>query len=53
MRAIRQLVRWLGISDGPFSEASVEQAIKAGRMIGSGEKTAEAGRKITKRPLPY
>jgi 2-keto-3-deoxy-L-rhamnonate aldolase RhmA len=43
---------WLGISDGPVSEASVEQAIKAGRMIGSGEKTAQIGRKITNRPQP-
>jgi 4-hydroxy-2-oxoheptanedioate aldolase len=48
-----QHLYWLGISDGPVSEASIEQAIKAGRMIGSGEKTAEIGRRITKRPLPY
>jgi 4-hydroxy-2-oxoheptanedioate aldolase len=48
-----QHLYWLGISDGPVSDASIEQAIKAGRMIGSGEKTAEVGRRITKRPLPY
>lgn len=48
-----QHVYWLGISDGPFNEASVERAIKSGRMIGSGEKAAEAGRRITKRPQPY
>jgi len=48
-----QHLYWLGISDGPFSEASVGQAIKSGRMIGSGEKTAEVGRRLTKRPPPY
>ncbi len=48
-----QHLYWLGISDGPFNEASIEQAIKSGRMIGSGEKTAAVGRRITKRPLPY
>jgi 4-hydroxy-2-oxoheptanedioate aldolase len=48
-----QHLYWLGISDGPVSETSIEEAIKAGRMIGSGEKTAGIGRRITKRPLPY
>jgi 4-hydroxy-2-oxoheptanedioate aldolase len=47
---------WLGIDGGGRGgnlEASVEAAIKAGHMIGSGEAIAAAGRKFTKRPLPY
>ena len=43
-----QKVFWLGIDRN-----NVEESIKAGHMIGSGEETAAAGRKLTKRPLPY
>jgi hypothetical protein len=31
----------------------IEQTIKDGHMVGSGEETAAAGRKFTKRPMPY
>ncbi len=39
---------WIGIRGN-----QVEESITAGRMIGSGEATAEAGRKYTKRSMPY
>jgi 4-hydroxy-2-oxoheptanedioate aldolase len=39
---------WIGIT----SDHTVDD-IKAGYMIGSGEKSAEIGRKFTNRPLPY
>lgn len=39
---------WIGITPNHTAED-----IKAGFMIGSGEKTAEAGRKITNRAMPY
>jgi len=50
-----QKLYWLGVDAGGGTdvEAAVERAIKEGRMIGSGEEVAAAGRKITKRPLPY
>ena len=51
-----QHLYWLGIGDraaGESEEAAIERTIKEGRMIGSGEKTAEIGRRITKRPLPH
>jgi 4-hydroxy-2-oxoheptanedioate aldolase len=41
---------WLGIGGAP---GNVEKSIEEGHMIGSGEATAAAGRKFTKRPLPY
>jgi len=48
---------WLGVGVGAGRggniEAAVEKTIKEGHMIGSGEAIAAAGRKITKRPLPY
>ena len=43
-----QKLFWLGIG-----RTNVEESIKEGHMIGSGEETAAAGRKFTKRPLPY
>jgi 4-hydroxy-2-oxoheptanedioate aldolase len=43
-----QKVFWLGIDRN-----HVEESIKEGHMIGSGEETAAAGRKFTKRSLPY
>lgn len=42
---------WLGV--GGATPEALEATIKEGRMVGSGEATAAAGRKITKRPLPY
>lgn len=51
-----QHLYWIGIGGGGRGgdlEASVAAAIKEGHMIGSGEATAAAGRKITRRPLPY
>jgi 4-hydroxy-2-oxoheptanedioate aldolase len=39
---------WIGIT----SDHTVDD-IKAGYMIGSGEKSAEIGRKFTNRPMPY
>jgi 4-hydroxy-2-oxoheptanedioate aldolase len=51
-----QHLYWLGI-DGPGRGGNVEEAvakaIKEGHMIGSGEAVAAAGRKVSKRPLPY
>ena len=43
-----QKLFWLGIGRN-----NVEESIKEGHMIGSGEETAAAGRKFTKRPMPY
>lgn len=51
-----QHLYWLGIGGGGTGgdlEASVAASIKEGHMIGSGEATAAAGRKFTRRPLPY
>jgi len=50
-----QHLYWLGIGGGRGAnfEAMIEQTIKEGHMVGSGEQTAAAGRKFTKRPLPY
>ena len=52
-----QHLYWLGIGGGGGRggnvEAGVAASIKEGHMIGSGEAVAAAGRKITKRPLPY
>ena len=55
-----QKLFWLGVgvgagsgSNGAAYEALVEKTIKEGHMIGSGEKLAATGRKITKRPMPY
>jgi len=45
-----QHLYWLGIGG---SEAAIADAIKEGRMVGSGEQTAAIGRKISKRPMPY
>ncbi len=39
---------WIGITPDHTADD-----IKAGFMVGSGEKTAAAGRKITNRPMPY
>jgi 4-hydroxy-2-oxoheptanedioate aldolase len=43
-----QKLYWLGI-DG----RSIEESIESGHMVGSGEATAAAGRKFTKRTMPY
>jgi 4-hydroxy-2-oxoheptanedioate aldolase len=45
-----QHLYWLGIGG---NEAQIEEAIKAGHMVGSGEQTAAIGRKLTKRTQPY
>jgi hypothetical protein len=39
---------WLGVNG-----RDIEGTITSGHMIGSGEATAEAGRKFTKREMPY
>jgi hypothetical protein len=39
---------WLGIN-----ARDIEGTITSGRMVGSGEATAAAGRKFTKRGMPY
>jgi hypothetical protein len=43
-----QKLFWLGINRN-----RVEESIKEGHMVGSGEETAAAGRKFTKREMPY
>jgi 4-hydroxy-2-oxoheptanedioate aldolase len=52
-----QHLYWLGVGGGGGRggnpEAAIEANIKEGHMVGSGEATAAAGRKITKRPPPY
>jgi 4-hydroxy-2-oxoheptanedioate aldolase len=52
-----QHLYWLGVGVGAGRggnlEAAIEATIKEGHMIGSGENIAAAGRKFTKRPLPY
>jgi 4-hydroxy-2-oxoheptanedioate aldolase len=51
-----QKVYWLGIGEGARDgnmEEAIERSIKEGHMVGSGEKTAQIGRRITKRPQPY
>jgi 4-hydroxy-2-oxoheptanedioate aldolase len=52
-----QHLYWLGVGAGGGRggnlEAAIESTIKEGHMIGSGEEIAAAGRKYTKRPLPY
>ena len=39
---------WLGVNG-----REIEKTITEGHMIGSGEETAAAGRKFTKRAMPY
>jgi 4-hydroxy-2-oxoheptanedioate aldolase len=52
-----QHLYWLGVGAGGGRggnlDAAIESTIKEGHMIGSGEQIAAAGRKYTKRPLPY
>jgi 4-hydroxy-2-oxoheptanedioate aldolase len=51
-----QKLYWLGIGEGGRDgnlEEAIERTIKDGRMVGSGERTAQIGRRVTKRPMPY
>ena len=51
-----QKLYWLGIGEGARDgniEEAIERSIKEGHMVGSGERTAQIGRRVTKRPMPY